>query len=404
MKTPVICCIVIVTAATARPCFAAQTKLSVSAKNNLSIARSSETVELQWAELKAALPTLHPRRVRVTDAATGEDVRRQVVDEDGDGAPDQLIFQGDFQPGETRTFVVEAAPDWQPEPASAVHCGYYDLRGVARHGKVTDEDDFAWENDRIAFRLYGPTTAKMFLGSGIDVWSKRVPYPILDKWHDSIKTFHEDHGEGGDFHTIGGTRGCGGVGVWRDGKLHVSGNFVSYQVLANGPIRTLFEVRYDSWDAAGLKVAETKRIGLDAGQQLSRHEITFQCEGRGPVQYAVGLGKLAEANVSGSKKFRRLALWAPVNTDPERNGEFGLGVVVVGDRPVEIVSTDEPWPFAVVPGHELIIAEFEPGKPAVHYCGAAWSKWGGISNAKDWFDYLDRFAQKLNSPLEITIK
>ena len=349
------------------------------------------------------MPTLHPRRVRVQDGVSGDEIRHQVIDADGDGSPDQLIFQSDFRPGETKKFVIEASPDWVAEPASPVHCGYYDLRGVAREGNVTDEDDFAWENDRIAFRLYGPTTAKTFVGSGVDVWVKRVSYPILDKWHDSVKSYHEDRGEGGDFYTIGATRGCGGVGIWRDGKLYVSGNFASYQVLADGPIRTLFELRYAPWDAGGLKVSEVKRISLDAGQQLSRHAVTFQCEGRHPITYAIGLGKLAGSTVSTSPENRRLGVWGPVNTAPRKNGEFGLGVVVAGDRPVEMLSTDEPWAYAVVPGHHLAVTAAEPGKPAVHYCGAAWSKWGGISNAKDWFQYLDHFSQRLRSPLEITI-
>ena len=61
--------------------------------------------------------------------------------------------------------------------------------------------DMAWENDRIAHRMYGfelnsPTAAAVgerLRGSGIDVWGKRVTYPIVDRWyakgHDQ---FHKD--------------------------------------------------------------------------------------------------------------------------------------------------------------------------------------------------------------------
>ncbi len=50
-------------------------------------------------------------------------------------------------------------------------------------------DDFAWENDRIAHRIYGPALETAAAGgfqmiaSGIDVWSKRVRYPIVDRWY-----------------------------------------------------------------------------------------------------------------------------------------------------------------------------------------------------------------------------
>ena len=41
-------------------------------------------------------------------------------------------------------------------------------------------DDFAWENDRVAFRMYGSKMwmiSKKRCGSGIDVWGKMVRYP-----------------------------------------------------------------------------------------------------------------------------------------------------------------------------------------------------------------------------------
>jgi pectinesterase len=403
MKTAKCCLLAVVALAISPVCLAEQTKLTVTAKNSLQIARPSETIELAWAELKKSLPTLHPQRVQVKDKASGVQLRWQVIDTDGDGSPDQLIFQGDFQPGETKTFLIEASPDWTPTQKTSVHCGYYDLHDVAREGKVVDEDDFAWENDRIAFRIYGPTTAKLFASSGVDVWVKRVPYPILDKWHDSIKDFHKDYGEGGDFYTVGGSRGCGGIAVRKDGKLYVSGDFVAHKVLANGPIRTMFEVTYAPWDAGGLKVSETKRISLDAGQNLSRHDITFQCEGVEKVPYAIGLAKIKDAKFSSGKESDWMGLWGPLNNDPKLNGELGIGVVVSQPQPVELLSTDEPWTYAAMPGHHLAVAEATVGKPATHYAGAGWCKGRGFRTADDWFHYLDQFAQRLRSPLEISV-
>ncbi|QBG48089.1 DUF4861 domain-containing protein [Verrucomicrobia bacterium S94] len=37
-------------------------------------------------------------------------------------------------------------------------------------------DDFVWENDKAAFRMYGPTFLKGKEDSGIDCWLKRVDY------------------------------------------------------------------------------------------------------------------------------------------------------------------------------------------------------------------------------------
>lgn len=62
-------------------------------------------------------------------------------------------------------------------------------------------DDFAWENDLIAFRAYGPALREGKENSGIDCWLKRVNYPIINKWYvqsEQGKSYHKDHGEGCD--------------------------------------------------------------------------------------------------------------------------------------------------------------------------------------------------------------
>ena len=38
------------------------------------------------------------------------------------------------------------------------------------------KDDFAWENDLIAFRAYGPALRYFPEDSGFDAWPKRVPW------------------------------------------------------------------------------------------------------------------------------------------------------------------------------------------------------------------------------------
>jgi len=65
---------------------------------------------------------------------------------------------------------------------------------------------------------------------------------------------------------VGTNRGCGGTGVWDGRKLLVSKNWKTWKVLANGPIRAVFELAYAPWDAGnGVKIAETKRFTVDAG-------------------------------------------------------------------------------------------------------------------------------------------
>jgi hypothetical protein len=68
----------------------------------------------------------------------------------------------------------------------------------------------------------------------------------------------EGGGEGMEMYQVGGSRGCGGTGIWDGQKLHVGRNYKTWKILANGPVRTVFELSYEAWDAGGVKVSETK--------------------------------------------------------------------------------------------------------------------------------------------------
>ena len=88
--------------------------------------------------------------------------------------------------------------------------------------------------------------------------------------------YHHDNGEGADFFDVGESLGAGGTGVWRGDKLYRALNFKGWRVIAPGPVRAIFELQYQPWDAAGLKVSETKRISLDAGHNLNHVVSIFK--------------------------------------------------------------------------------------------------------------------------------
>ena len=78
-----------------------------------------------------------------------------------------MIFQADFAPNETKTFVVTAGKKHE-----------YTKDDFKAYGRFVRErfDDFAWENDRIAHRTYGKALinwkGEPLTSSSIDIWSK----------------------------------------------------------------------------------------------------------------------------------------------------------------------------------------------------------------------------------------
>ena len=162
------------------------------------------------------------------------------------------------------------------------------------------KDDFAWENQEVAYRIYGPALeATGEIASGIDVWSKRVPNFVIDSFykrdadgartHNPQLSYHKDNGQGLDSYYVGPTRGCGGTAVFADGKLFVSKNYTRLQILADGPIRFSFEVTYAPWNAEGTTVSETKRISLDAGTHLNRIVSTYSFAGPSTLNLVAGI-------------------------------------------------------------------------------------------------------------------
>ena len=87
-------------------------------------------------------------------------------------------------------------------------------------------DDFAWENDRIAHRMYGAAletwAQEPLTSSAVDVWVKRTPRLVINDWY-MVDDYHRDTGEGADLYSAGKTRGCGGSGIWKDGTLYAEG-------------------------------------------------------------------------------------------------------------------------------------------------------------------------------------
>jgi len=60
-------------------------------------------------------------------------------------------------------------------------------------------DDFAWENDRIAQRVYGPALMTTSFGpltsSAVDLWPKRTSRLIINDWY-MADHYHVDMGDG----------------------------------------------------------------------------------------------------------------------------------------------------------------------------------------------------------------
>jgi len=258
------------------------------------------------------------------------------------------------------------------------------------------KDDFAWENDLTAFRAYGPALRPGEEDSGFDVWVKRVPYPIIDKWYledvtklpygKVAKSYHEDQGEGFDPYKVGDTRGCGGISLWAGGQLHNSDTFVAHRMIESTPERAVFELDYAS-DLGGKPVLETKRITMMLGRRLFQCESRFTIDGKaGPVEVAIGLKPQAkETKPAFSPKSGIMFLWEDVEG-------LGLGTGIVID-PASVVKMDMHTD-AKGQQQALCFARTDDKGTIRWFAGYGWEGQGEIKSAAQWQEYLGAFAAK----------
>jgi hypothetical protein len=385
---------------------AAQLKLTVT--HDLAEARPSQTITVPWSDVARALPHALLQKIAVKDSS-GQILPYQVTniapeakDPLGVGiAYGDLIFQHDFVAGEkSATFSIERLETVAPVFTSRVFARYIPER----------LDDFAWENDKVAHRTYGPALAEpappgsgkeVLVTSGLDVWCKRVSYLIVDRWYNKGHDhYHHDEGEGMDMYQVGASRGCGGTGVWDGHTLSVSRNYKTWKVLANGPIRAIFELTYDAWDANGTKVAETKRFTVDAGHNFDQMDSTFTADG-GPTEMtvAVGLnkncadkGQDAKVEVTSNPADGSLAQWTAQKT----NGSLGTAVIIPPESGFQGFAADD--------NNELVLAKVTSGQTLHYYVGAGWSKAGEFTSKQAWNAYVAAFAHRIRSPIKVTLE
>src|SRR3954463_8306110 len=348
-------------------------RVTLTVTNPLDIARPAETITIPWADVAKAMPGVYLQHLAVKDSAGHvlpyqvTNVAPEAKDPQNKGvAYGELLFQHDFAAGEkSATFTIEKIEAVAPVFPSKVFARYVPER----------LDDFAWENDKLAHRNYGPALGaargpgeegkEVLVTSALDIWCKRVSYLIVDRWYNKGHDhYHHDEGEGMDMYNAGTSRGAGGTGIWDGTRLFPGRNYKSWKVIANGPIRAIFELTYDTWAAGGLTVTEVKRFTVDAGSNFDRIDSTFVAQvGPKTFTFAIGLnkdsadkGQAGTITVDKDEKAGWLSQW-----EAQKNN---------GSLVVSIIVPDNFAGYAEDPVNQLVLAKAASGQPLRYYVGS----------------------------------
>jgi hypothetical protein len=253
-------------------------------------------------------------------------------------------------------------------------------------------DDFAWENDKIAFRAYGPAMREGVEDSGFDCWLKRVDYPIINKWYKQNaegKSYHKDHGEGYDPYKVGSSRGCGGLALWIDGKMVISNVFKDWKVVKCTPAASVFVLSYE-WKHGKDTYTEEKQISIKLGDRLFKSTSTFKKNDKVAKDLSIAIGLVRHHKIDlVSKDLSKgwMAIWEPMD-----DSELGTGVVIDPKRILDfhLLETGRK-----LEDHALIITRTDANGRLEYYAGYGWAKAGEIKTSRDWNSYLEQYAIRI---------
>ena len=384
-------------------CHAQQATIVVS--NPTSTPRT-ELISLSMSDVKAKLGNATPKKgeAYIVKNKRGQQIGSQITH---DGL---LLIDASVRPHGSATYYVSIGKPYQQKVYATG--ALYKIR----------KDDIAWENDRCAYRVYGPALQRTGERSfGTDVWVKNTPDTVVyeryikdmngnikgdkmdAKVRDILTSFHLDHGNGLDPYRVGATLGLGAPSLMVGKNQVLPYCYKDYRILDNGPLRFTVELTYNPSAVGDMKnVVEHRIISLDKGSNFNKMTVWYDGLTT-PTDFATGF-PIHEEDTETKTFAKDYVSYA----DPTDNVEVNNSQVYVGVLfPEGIDHTyyqlfDKKHDGAT--GHALGLKRgLKNQEKYSYYFGAAWSKYDVRSYA-EWQIRIKDYLDALKNPLQVEIK
>jgi len=279
-------------------------------------------------------------------------------------------------------------------------------------------DDFAWENDRGAYRVYGPALERTGERSfGIDVWTKNTPELVVnDRYYiedivmmpkvDSLRridrhrgdslyrinSYHHDHGKGFDPYKVGPSLGCGAPALLIGDSIAMPYCFERFEVMTCGPLRFQVCLRQSPRVVCGDTIRESRIITLDKGSNFNKMEVWYDGISK-PVSLCSGvvIQKEDPLPVVLGKNF--VAYTDPTDQPDVHHAPLFVAALFPNGN-AEMTKKDN---------HALGIIPNYQGEHYTYYFGSAWSKYD-VRTSEEWQARIEWYLRSLYNPLKVVLK
>lgn len=251
------------------------------------------------------------------------------------------------------------------------------------YGRYVPErkDDFAWENEYAAFRMYGPALKPENPSNGVDLWLKASPELIVDSFyyreHVLGLPYHINYGKGLDCYKVGHTCGAGGLVVLADNKTYVGGPYDRWEIVEQSPEKFVFRLEYDSLQVGEKVLQESITITAEAGTAMNKAEVVLKGEYDGEL--LVGGGIYMHDTIDHFEVYESLGTVfyeedalsdkTAAQMNYEYNGSTSQGRIYITVQVPEATVTD------LQDGNLIAVKPYQLGDTLTYYFGATWSEW-----------------------------
>jgi hypothetical protein len=344
-------------------------KIEMVVENTLSEKRMDEFIVLRVSDLKEMAPNFSKDTFIVIQADTNQEIPSQVDDMNNDGEGDEIAMIISLEPKEKKRIIMRYSPE-SPENRS-VTLGHKKRTRSAIHPEY---EGIGWESEIIGYRLYPDQR------NSISVFAKQKPELSLDKiafnQPSSAKLIFDGKN----------SVGCGGFGLWHDGKLIKPSNDVMRytRVVSDGPIRATAQVIYDKWALGDDMLRVTATYSIFAGQRWCVSNIKITGANK-PIKIASGLAKVKTDIIKDEKKGFMYEFDKPL----------GMGM---------IYSPENLDTFQESGESNLIVLNPTTDNDITYWFLSAWeNEESGIKDAGEFAKLVTSTAEKIRNPVTVTI-
>ena len=278
-----------------------------------------------------------------------------------------------------------------------VGCAQKTQQSAKVYGRYVPErkDDFAWENEYAAFRMYGAALKPENPSNGVDLWLKNSPALVVDTMYGrelkDNRPYHINYDGNLDCYKVAHTCGAGGLVVLttsnnpeqpQTDQTWIGGPYDRWEILEQTPNRFVFRLEYDSLLVADQILRETITITAEAGQMLNRADVVLTSNNLEPSQTISNLlagggiylhDTIDKVEYVDAETIRytedALSDKQAARMNYEYNGSTSQGRITLTVRTPGATRTESR------DGNLIAVRPYQLGDTLTYYFGATWSEW-----------------------------